>query len=299
MAADQDSEQEGVFGSDNLSSAYLEPVTSEDEIDYSKVYALFTFVASMEGQISVLKGEPLDLLDDSNSYWFVLWRRGVCLDDNSPICSCLISVLLDFCLDRWAVKCISTTEIGYIPAENIETPYEKLARFNRSRNVELAEVKNMDLEKSSESKKPKRTTKLQFAEFVTEIYEDGEVEAEMPPAIPEKDGPSSSNSKQKQVSSMKLDEDASLLSGTPKKSSFIDVRSFLAFFTLLHICFFHRDCLEGSRIQKLQPNWQRQTNRSVLIPVFLLRPLQHLVQLQFPQAIPTSQILEVFQEAAR
>ncbi len=60
---------EGVFGSDNLTSAYLEPVTSEAEIDYSLVYALFTFVASMEGQISVLRGEPLELLDDSNSYW--------------------------------------------------------------------------------------------------------------------------------------------------------------------------------------------------------------------------------------
>lgn len=192
-----------------------------------------------------------------------------CRLDDTPYthsCSCIISDLLDFCLDRWAVKCISTTEIGYIPAENIETPYEKLARFNRSRNVELAEVKNMDLEKSGESKKPKRTTKLQFAEFVTEIYEDGEVEAEMPPAIPEKDG-LSSNSKQKQVSSMKLDEDVPL-SGTPKKSSFIDVRSFLAFYTSsitlsCIICFYHRDCLEGSQIQKLQPNWQRQTNRNL------------------------------------
>ena len=64
--------QEGIFGSENLSSAYLEPVTSEEEVDYSKVYALFTFIASMEGQISVLKGEPLDLLDDSNSYWYAI-----------------------------------------------------------------------------------------------------------------------------------------------------------------------------------------------------------------------------------
>jgi hypothetical protein len=83
------STDEGVFGSDNLTSAYLEPIKSESEIDYSLVYALFTFVASMDGQISVLRGEPLELLDDSNSYW-------------------------------WATKCLSTGEIGYIPAENIE-----------------------------------------------------------------------------------------------------------------------------------------------------------------------------------
>lgn len=145
---------EGIFGSENLSSAFLEPVTSEEDIDYSKVYALFTFVASMEGQISVLKGEPLDLLDDSNSYW-------------------------------WAVKCISTDEIGYIPAENVETPFEKLARFNRTRNVDLAEVKNMDLENAP--RKKKRMGKLQFAHIVTEIFEDGVAESELPPSIPEKD----------------------------------------------------------------------------------------------------------------
>lgn len=61
--------EEGLFGSENLTSAYLEPITSESEIDYSLVYALFTFVATMQGQVSVLKGEPLELLDDSNSYW--------------------------------------------------------------------------------------------------------------------------------------------------------------------------------------------------------------------------------------
>ncbi|KAJ3364608.1 hypothetical protein HDU91_002496 [Kappamyces sp. JEL0680] len=125
MATTAETPQEGVFGSDNLTSAYLEPVTSEAEIDYSLVYALFTFVASMEGQISVLKGEPLELLDDSNSYW-------------------------------WAVKCMSTSEIGYIPAENIE------------RNVDLTGVKTKDLVNLKAFKGKK--TKLAFAEYHTEIY---------------------------------------------------------------------------------------------------------------------------------
>ncbi len=62
---------EGTFGSENLSSAHLVPVNSESEIDYNVVYALFTFISTMEGQISVLKGEALELLDDSNSYWYV------------------------------------------------------------------------------------------------------------------------------------------------------------------------------------------------------------------------------------
>jgi hypothetical protein len=51
----------------------------------------------------VIRGDSLVLLDDSNSYW-------------------------------WLVKCVKTDEIGYIPAENIETPYERLARLNRQKN---------------------------------------------------------------------------------------------------------------------------------------------------------------------
>ena len=84
-----------------------------------------------------MRGEALELLDDSNSYW-------------------------------WAVKCLSTGEIGYIPAENIETPYEKLARFNRHRNVELATVKSEDGVGGRKGK----TTRIAFAEY-TEIFNDG------------------------------------------------------------------------------------------------------------------------------
>ncbi|ORY53900.1 hypothetical protein BCR33DRAFT_711244, partial [Rhizoclosmatium globosum] len=61
---------------------------------------LHTFVANVEGQVCVLKGDSLKLLDDTNYYW-------------------------------WLVKCVKTEEIGYIPAENIETPSERLARLNK------------------------------------------------------------------------------------------------------------------------------------------------------------------------
>lgn len=47
------------------------------------------------------------LLDDANSYW-------------------------------WLVRVLKTEDVGYIPAENIETPYERLARLNKHRNVDLA-----------------------------------------------------------------------------------------------------------------------------------------------------------------
>ncbi|KAI9347408.1 hypothetical protein DFJ73DRAFT_836598 [Zopfochytrium polystomum] len=92
----------------------------DEPIDYSLVYALHTFVANLEGQVCVLKGDALDLMDDSNSYW-------------------------------WLVKCIKTEEIGYIPAENIETPYERLARLNKIRNVQLALI---TLQDAQEADKP-------------------------------------------------------------------------------------------------------------------------------------------------
>ncbi|WVQ79371.1 hypothetical protein IAT38_001468 [Cryptococcus sp. DSM 104549] len=79
----------------------------DDSIDFSLTYALHTFLATVEGQASVVKGDSLVLLDDANSYW-------------------------------WLVRVLKTEDVGYIPAENIETPYERLARLNKHRNVDLA-----------------------------------------------------------------------------------------------------------------------------------------------------------------
>ncbi|CAG8844223.1 26401_t:CDS:2, partial [Racocetra persica] len=76
----------------------------DENIDFSLVYALHDFKATVEGQATVDKGDSLNLLDDSNSYW-------------------------------WLVKVVKNEEVGYIPAENIETPFERLARLNKHRNV--------------------------------------------------------------------------------------------------------------------------------------------------------------------
>ncbi|KAI9330536.1 hypothetical protein BDR26DRAFT_922515 [Obelidium mucronatum] len=77
-----------------------------EPIDEYSVYAVQTFVKQEESQVSVVKGDALELLDDSNSYW-------------------------------WLIRCHKTEEIGYVPAENIETPNERLARLNEKRNVIL------------------------------------------------------------------------------------------------------------------------------------------------------------------
>lgn len=36
------------------------------------------------------------------------------------------------------VRVLKTEDVGYIPAENVETPYERLARLNKHRNVDIA-----------------------------------------------------------------------------------------------------------------------------------------------------------------
>ena len=88
---------------DDASSSLSIP---NESIDFDLVYSLHTFVATVEGQANVVKGDSLSLIDDNNSYW-------------------------------WLVRVLKTQEIGYIPAENIETPFERLARLNKHRNVDV------------------------------------------------------------------------------------------------------------------------------------------------------------------
>lgn len=97
---------EGEFEDDDDDELSSQMSIPEDNIDYSLVYALHTFLATVEGQASVVRGDSLVLLDDSNAYW-------------------------------WLIRVLKTQELGYIPAENIETPDERLARLNKHRNIDV------------------------------------------------------------------------------------------------------------------------------------------------------------------
>ncbi|KAJ1856426.1 protein phosphatase regulator [Coemansia sp. RSA 1822] len=79
----------------------------DEDVDFGYVYALFNFPQMVEGQVTVEEGEKLTLLDDSNSYW-------------------------------WLVQNLRDNQMGYIPADNIETAFGKLARVNRRKNLKLA-----------------------------------------------------------------------------------------------------------------------------------------------------------------
>ena len=95
-----------------------------EDIDFEFVYALHTFVATVEGQANATKGDTMVLLDDSNSYWWL-----VRVVKNSSIgklayATCILARPTDI----WK---------GYLPAEHIETPTERLARLNKHRNIDV------------------------------------------------------------------------------------------------------------------------------------------------------------------
>lgn len=50
----------------------IKSLQSAEDIDFEFVYALHTFVATVDGQANATKGDTMVLLDDSNSYWWLV-----------------------------------------------------------------------------------------------------------------------------------------------------------------------------------------------------------------------------------
>ena len=95
-----------------------------EDIDFEFVYALHTFVATVEGQANATKGDTMVLLDDSNSYWW------------------LVRVVKDGSIGKqdlvfFFLRPSRLIYPGYLPAEHIETPTERLARLNKHRNIDV------------------------------------------------------------------------------------------------------------------------------------------------------------------
>ncbi|PGH14469.1 hypothetical protein AJ80_05914 [Polytolypa hystricis UAMH7299] len=117
---------------DKMSSS---PSIDDEDIDFEFVYAFHTFVATVEGQANATKGDTMVLLDDSNSYW-------------------------------WLVRVVKDGSIGYLPAEHIETPLERVARLNKHRNIDLSAT--MLADNAEKSKNPlKKAMRRRNAKNVT------------------------------------------------------------------------------------------------------------------------------------
>ncbi|QQK40934.1 Src homology-3 domain [Penicillium digitatum] len=102
-----DGESDDMMDDDMMDKISSSPSIDDEDIDFEFVYALHNFVATVDGQANAAKGDTMVLLDDSNSYW-------------------------------WLVRVVKDGSIGYLPAEHIETPTERLARLNKHRNVDLS-----------------------------------------------------------------------------------------------------------------------------------------------------------------
>ncbi|KAF2873810.1 hypothetical protein BDV95DRAFT_605286 [Massariosphaeria phaeospora] len=112
-----------------------------EDIDFEFVYALHTFVATVEGQANATKGDTMVLLDDSNSYW-------------------------------WLVRVVKDSSIGYLPAEHIETPTERLARLNKHRNIDLSATMLGDTAEKTKNplKKAMRRRNAKTVQFAPPTY---------------------------------------------------------------------------------------------------------------------------------
>jgi len=75
---DDDSEDESSLDKDSSTSRFIdsgwggECLQETEDIDFEFVYALHTFVATVDGQANATKGDTMVLLDDSNSYWWLV-----------------------------------------------------------------------------------------------------------------------------------------------------------------------------------------------------------------------------------
>ncbi|KAJ5188847.1 hypothetical protein N7491_005168 [Penicillium cf. griseofulvum] len=128
---------------DDMDKISSSPSIDDEDIDFEFVYALHNFVATVDGQANAAKGDTMVLLDDSNSYW-------------------------------WLVRVVKDGSIGYLPAEHIETPTERLARLNKHRNVDLSATMLGDNNEKSKNplKKAMRRRNAKTVNFGAPTYID-------------------------------------------------------------------------------------------------------------------------------
>ncbi|KAJ1896645.1 hypothetical protein LPJ66_003869, partial [Kickxella alabastrina] len=126
----------------------------DEDVDFSYVYALFHFPQMVDGQVTVDEGEKLTLLDDSNSYW-------------------------------WLVQNLRDNQMGYIPADNIESAFGKLARVNRRKNIKLCKpdpehivLSRIPTVPNAEARRVKFNDKLVTQVFINNTDSDDDEEEE-------------------------------------------------------------------------------------------------------------------------
>ncbi|KAI2791335.1 hypothetical protein POX_c04192 [Penicillium oxalicum] len=137
----EDDQDDDLLDDDMMDKLSSSPSIDDEDIDFEFVYALHNFIATVDGQANAAKGDTMVLLDDSNSYW-------------------------------WLVRVVKDGSIGYLPAEHIETPTERLARLNKHRNVDLSATMLGDNSEKSKNplKKAMRRRNAKTVNFAPPTY---------------------------------------------------------------------------------------------------------------------------------
>ncbi|KAF7594702.1 hypothetical protein BBP40_008595 [Aspergillus hancockii] len=99
---------------DKISSS---PSIDDEDIDFEFVYALHNFVATVDGQANAAKGDTMVLLDDSNSYW---WLVRIVKDGSIGDNSEKSKNPLKKAMRRRNAKTVTFTSPTYIEASDID-----------------------------------------------------------------------------------------------------------------------------------------------------------------------------------
>ncbi|KAL2288995.1 hypothetical protein FJTKL_02852 [Diaporthe vaccinii] len=179
--ADLDGDDGDLDDDDMMDKISSSPSIDDEDIDFELVYALHTFIATVEGQANATKGDAMVLLDDSNSYW---WLVRVVKDSSIGMMSPGVGFY------SLGLNMADAPHQGYLPAEHIETPTERLARLNKHRNIDLSATMLGD--QSDKTKNPIKTamrrrkknvsfaapTYVDYSDFDYDTEEEEEAEAE-------------------------------------------------------------------------------------------------------------------------
>ncbi len=97
----------------------VSPSPPPEDIKPFYIYALYDFVATDPSHATTAKDDELILLDDSDSYW-------------------------------WLIQNVRDNSIGFIPADATELPQERLARLNRWKNEQSERIRKHSLDNLSD-----------------------------------------------------------------------------------------------------------------------------------------------------
>ncbi|RLV90378.1 Bud site selection protein 14 [Spathaspora sp. JA1] len=170
-------EEHEEYEEENIDDLYLAPSPPRSpprEIDPNKLYGLYDFSGPDPSHCTLVRDEPVHLLNDEDNYWWLIRK----LTKEERIARGLVEEE-----DQEIMSDEEDGKVGFVPAECLETYGERLARLNCFKNEEL-EKKEVSEEgdTSDDSLSPhqnKKCNKSVTFESLGEIKDDEDNEEEV------------------------------------------------------------------------------------------------------------------------